>query len=30
MGRNVSFNRPDGQALQGYLAEPKNAPGARQ
>jgi carboxymethylenebutenolidase len=28
MGRNVSFNRPDGQALQGYLAEPKNTPGA--
>jgi carboxymethylenebutenolidase len=28
MGRNVSFNRPDGQALQGYLAEPANAPAA--
>jgi len=28
MGRNVSFNRPDGQVLQGYLAEPSNAPGA--
>ncbi len=28
MGRNVTFNRPDGQAVQGYLAEPKNAPGA--
>jgi carboxymethylenebutenolidase len=22
MGRNVSFNRPDGKQLQGYLAEP--------
>jgi len=28
MGRNVSFNRPDGQALQGYLAEPKSPAGA--
>jgi carboxymethylenebutenolidase len=28
MGRNVSFNRPDGKSLQGYLAEPKNAAGA--
>jgi carboxymethylenebutenolidase len=28
MGRNVSFNRPDGQAVMGYLAEPKNAAGA--
>lgn len=28
MGRNISFNRPDGQALQGYLAEPKAAAGA--
>jgi carboxymethylenebutenolidase len=30
MGRSVSFNRPDGQALSGYLAEPAqpaSAPG---
>ena len=29
MGRNISFNRPDGAAVQGYLAEPaapSNAP----
>jgi carboxymethylenebutenolidase len=28
MGRMISFNRPDGKGLQGYLAEPKNAAGA--
>ncbi len=28
MGRTVSFNRPDGAALQGYLAEPAQAAGA--
>ena len=28
MGTTVTFKRPDGQALQGYLAEPKNAAGA--
>jgi len=28
MGRNVSFNRPDGAAVQGYLAEPGKAAGA--
>ena len=28
MGRNVSFNRPDGQAVQGYLAEPARPAGA--
>lgn len=27
MGSMVSFKRPDGQELQGYLAEPANAPG---
>lgn len=27
MGSMVSFKRPDGQELQGYLAEPTNAPG---
>lgn len=28
MGQTVSFTRPDGQALQGYLAEPARAAGA--
>ncbi|HYB50063.1 MAG TPA: dienelactone hydrolase family protein [Burkholderiaceae bacterium] len=28
MGTTVSFKRPDGQTLQGYLAEPKQAAGA--
>jgi carboxymethylenebutenolidase len=28
MGRDITFHRPDGQALQGYLAEPANAPKA--
>ena len=28
MGSNVSFKRPDGQSLQGYLAEPAHAVGA--
>ena len=28
MGRNVTFNRPDGKSLSGYLAEPKDAAGA--
>lgn len=28
MGRNISFDRPDGKAVQGYLAEPANAAGA--
>ncbi len=28
MGREVSFNRPDGQAVQGYLAEPAGPAGA--
>ena len=28
MGKLVSFNRPDGKAVQGYLAEPAQADGA--
>jgi carboxymethylenebutenolidase len=28
MGTTVSFTRPDGKAVQGYLAEPADAPGA--
>ena len=28
MGKMISFNRPDGQAVQGYLAEPADASGA--
>jgi len=28
MGSTVTFQRPDGQAVQGYLAEPANASGA--
>jgi carboxymethylenebutenolidase len=28
MGKMVEFNRPDGQSVQGYLAEPANAAGA--
>jgi carboxymethylenebutenolidase len=28
MGRMIEFKRPDGQAVQGYLAEPANATGA--
>ena len=28
MGTMVSFKRPDGQAVQGYLAEPAQAAGA--
>lgn len=28
MGNMVSFNRPDGQSVQGYLAEPAQAAGA--
>jgi carboxymethylenebutenolidase len=28
MGTTVSFTRPDGQELQGYIAEPENAAGA--
>ncbi len=28
MGSMISFNRPDGQAVQGYLAEPANPSGA--
>lgn len=28
MGNMVSFNRPDGQSVQGYLAEPTQAAGA--
>ena len=28
MGTTVSFNRPDGQSVQGYLAEPAQAQGA--
>lgn len=28
MGQMISFSRPDGQSLQGYLAEPANAAGA--
>jgi len=28
MGRNFSFNRPDGQPVQGYLAEPAQPAGA--
>ncbi len=28
MGRNISFNRPDGAAVQGYLAEPATAASA--
>ena len=29
MGTTVSFQRPDGQSVQGYLAEPARAAGAR-
>jgi carboxymethylenebutenolidase len=29
MGTTVSFNRPDGKPVQGWLAEPALAPGAR-
>ena len=28
MGTNVTFKRPDGQTIQGYLAEPEHAVGA--
>src|SRR5512138_1134497 len=28
MGKMVEFKRPDGQSVQGYLAEPANAAGA--
>lgn len=28
MGTTISFNRPDGKSVSGYLAEPKHAPGA--
>jgi len=28
MGTTVSFKRPDGQIIQGYLAEPEHAAGA--
>ena len=28
MGKTVTFNRPDGQSVQGYLAEPAQAAGA--
>jgi carboxymethylenebutenolidase len=28
MGKTVDFKRPDGQTVQGYLAEPANAPNA--
>ncbi|MBL8334343.1 MAG: dienelactone hydrolase family protein [Rubrivivax sp.] len=28
MGQTIQFNRPDGQAVQGYLAEPADAAGA--
>ena len=28
MGRTVTFNRPDGQIIHGYLAEPEHAAGA--
>jgi carboxymethylenebutenolidase len=28
MGKTVEFKRPDGQSVQGYLAEPAGAPGA--
>jgi carboxymethylenebutenolidase len=28
MGKTVEFKRPDGQSVQGYLAEPANAPNA--
>jgi carboxymethylenebutenolidase len=28
MGRTIEFKRPDGQTVQGYLAEPANAPNA--
>jgi carboxymethylenebutenolidase len=28
MGIQVTFQRPDGQSIQGYLAEPRNAAGA--
>jgi carboxymethylenebutenolidase len=28
MGTMISFSRPDGKSLQGYLAEPQNAAGA--
>ena len=28
MGKQVTFNRPDGKAVQGYLAEPANADNA--
>jgi len=29
MGSNITFQRPDGQNVQGYLAEPANPAGAR-
>ena len=28
MGQMIGFKRPDGQSVQGYLAEPARAPGA--
>jgi carboxymethylenebutenolidase len=28
MGRTIEYKRPDGQSVQGYLAEPANAPNA--
>ena len=28
MGKTVTFNRPDGQIIHGYLAEPEHAEGA--
>jgi carboxymethylenebutenolidase len=28
MGRTIEYRRPDGQTVQGYLAEPANAPNA--
>ena len=28
MGNSISFNRPDGKALPGYLAEPASPAGA--
>ncbi len=28
MGKSIEFKRPDGQSVQGYLAEPANATGA--
>ena len=29
MGQMISYKRPDGKTVPGYLAEPKMAPGAR-